>query len=183
VSHIRTLNKTTKNGLPFSIRTAASDDAAAMLAYIKNVSAETPFFLMEADEFNLSEEQERAWIQEHADRHGWLALEAEAAGEVIGVLSAENGLHRRTAHRCIFGISTARPWRGVGVGTALLDAFLQWAEAHLLIEKVDMEVFATNEMAIRFYKKLGFVEEGVKRREVKLGEDRYVDLISMGRFV
>jgi ribosomal protein S18 acetylase RimI-like enzyme len=43
------------------------------------------------------------------------------------------------------------------VGTALLRTLLEWAEANPLIEKFGMEVVATNETAIRLYRKLGFV--------------------------
>jgi RimJ/RimL family protein N-acetyltransferase len=45
------------------------------------------------------------------------------------------------------------------VGTALLQALLEWAESSPVIEKVCLDVFATNEPAIRLYKNLGFIEE------------------------
>jgi len=69
------------------------------------------------------------------------------------------------------------------VGTALLQRLLKWAEANPIIEKVALEVFATNDSAIRLYKKLGFIEQGVARKEVKLGPGRHVDVLSMYRFV
>jgi RimJ/RimL family protein N-acetyltransferase len=46
-----------------------------------------------------------------------------------------------------------------------------------------LAVFATNARAIGLYRKLGFVEEGRRPREVKFGADQYVDDILMYRFV
>ena len=57
-----------------------------------------------------------------------------------------------------------------------------WAEAHPVIEKLCLAVFATNEPAIGLYRKLGFVEEGRRPREVKLAPNQYVDDICMYRF-
>jgi RimJ/RimL family protein N-acetyltransferase len=74
-------------------------------------------------------------------------------------------------------------WRGRGIGTALLRTLLDWAESNPIIEKICLEVFATNENAIRLYKKLGFVEQGVGTKEVKLGPGQYVDVLWMCRFV
>ena len=76
-----------------------------------------------------------------------------------------------------------KDWRGQGVGTALLETFLQWAAENPLIEKISLDVFATNEKAIGLYKKLGFIEAGLKPREIKRGPGQYVDALSMFRFV
>jgi RimJ/RimL family protein N-acetyltransferase len=71
----------------------------------------------------------------------------------------------------------------MGIGTALLQTLIDWAEANPLIEKIGMAVFANNERAIRLYRKLGFVEEGRRPREMKLGPGWYVDDVLMYRFV
>ena len=154
-----------------------------MLDYVRSVARETPFFLIEADEFDFPEEQERKWIQDHLDRPGWLVLVAEVSGTPIGLVSVENGPHRRVAHRSTFGVSVAEPWRGQGVGTALLETLLEWATANPLIEKIGMDVFSSNETAIRLYRKMGFSEEGFKPKEIKIGREQYVDVVSMYRFV
>ena len=65
----------------------------------------------------------------------------------------------------------------------MLETLLEWAEASPLIEKVGLSVFATNADAIRLYRWLGFVEEGRRAKEIKLGPNRYVDEVLMGRFV
>ncbi|MFD1427841.1 GNAT family N-acetyltransferase [Kroppenstedtia sanguinis] len=85
-----------------------------------------------------------------------------------------------TSHTGFFGMSVSQPWRGRGVGSALLQTLLDWAETHPTIEKVCLEVFADNDRAISLYHRLGFQEEGRWNRQVKTGEGKYVDLLQMG---
>jgi RimJ/RimL family protein N-acetyltransferase len=174
---------TARSGQEFVVRSAQPEDAAALLVYIRAVAGETEFFVLEPDEFPATEEEERKWIQDHLDSPGKLLLLAETAGAIIGNVSFENGPQRRITHRGSLGISVVREWRGQGVGTALLRTLLEWAEASPLIEKVGLEVFATNREAIRLYKGLGFVGEGRRLRDIKLGSGQYVDTVGMYRFV
>ena len=174
---------TARSGQEFVVRSAQSEDAAALLAYIRPVAQETEFFVLEPDEFPATQEQERKWIQDHLDDPGKIVLLAETAGAIIGNVSFENGPYRRIAHRGSLGIAVVGEWRGRGVGTALLQTLLEWAEASPLIEKVGLEVFATNETAIRLYKRLGFVEEGRRFKDIKRGPGDYVDTVAMYWFV
>jgi RimJ/RimL family protein N-acetyltransferase len=52
-----------------------------------------------------------------------------------------------------------------------------------IIEKVSLDVFATNHGAIRLYKRLGFVKEGLRPKEIKFGPGRYADGLTMYKFV
>ena len=108
-------------------------------------------------------------------------LPAEVLGAVVGCLSFDNGSYRRIAHRGSLAVSVRENWRGQGIGTAMLQALLDWAEANPLIEKIGLSVFANNVDAIRLYERLGFVEEGRQPREMKLGPGEYVDNILMYR--
>ncbi len=174
---------TTKTGEWITIRCAQADDAADLLVYIRSVAQETRFFVIQPEEFPSGEEQERQWIQQHVDHPGKLALVAEVPGAVIGSLSFENGPYKRTSHNGTLGVSVRQDWRGKGIGTAMLEALLEWAEASPLMEKVGLGVFSSNAEAIRLYRRLGFVEEGRRARAVKLGPGVYMDEVLMARFV
>ena len=182
MASIPTQSFTDRTGQEFVIRTPEVEDSAAMLAYVTSVAAETEFFVIEPDELP-DQDEERKWIQERLDHPGKILLLAIASGTIIGSLGFENGRFRRIAHRGSFGIGVRKQWRGRGIGTALLRTFLDWAEANPVIEKVCLEVFATNERAIRLYKKLGFAEQGFGSKEVKRGPGEYVDVVWMYRFV
>jgi len=50
------------------------------------------------------------------------------------------------------------------------------------LERIELEVFASNAPAIKLYEKVGFVVEGVKQKARKL-DDIYDDLIEMALFI
>ena len=56
-------------------------------------------------------------------------------------------------------MAVARPWRGRGVGSALLATAIEKAHGEGL-HKLSLEVFPHNDAAIALYRKFGFVEEG-----------------------
>lgn len=123
-------------------------------------------------------------IQRHnLDHPGKLLLLAEASGTIIGSLSLENGRFRRIAYRGSFGVGVRKEWRGRDIASALLRTLLDWAEANPIIEKICLDVFATHENAIRLYRKLGFVEQGLGSKEVKRSPGQYIDVVWMCRFV
>ena len=168
----------TKDGGSAVIRSAAEADAPALLALTRSVLEERGFMVTAPDEFVMTEETEREWIQQHRRRRRWLAIVAVADGEVVGVLNFKNGHRRRLAHHGV-----AHDWRGRGLGDALLVALLDWAEENRSLEKVSLAVLSTNAPAIALYRKHGFVEEGRRVREVKYTDGTYADDILMCRFI
>lgn len=183
MASIKTKILTDRTDEQFTIRTAQSEDAEAILAYIRPVAEETEFFVIEPDEFPHTVEEEQVWIQDHVDHPGKILLLAEANGTIIGSVTFEAGTFRRIAHRGSLGISIADKWRGRGIGMALLQSLLDWATASPDIEKVCLDTFASNLRAIGLYRKLGFTEEGRRIKDIKRGSDEYIDTISMYRFV
>ena len=67
--------------------------------------------------------------------------------------------------------------RGQGLGARLAVETIAVARGRRL-ERIELEVFASNERAIALYRKLGFVVEGIKRRGRKL-DGQYDDNIIM----
>jgi RimJ/RimL family protein N-acetyltransferase len=101
-------------------------------------------------------------------------LTAEAEGETVGSLGIEpkGGVG-------YLGMMVAAPWRGQGVGDALLVAALAWArEAGL--HKLTLEVFPHNEAAIGLYRKHGFAQEGYLRRHERRASGELWDVVVMG---
>ena len=64
-----------------------------------------------------------------------------------------------------------------GIGSALMAEALKWARS-AGITKVELEVFPHNEPAIALYRKLGFEEEGRRRKRYLIG-GHYVDAVLM----
>lgn len=70
----------------------------------------------------------------------------------------------------------ARPHHSV---VTLLHELLSWACATPRVDKVELQVRASNTRAIALYRGLGFVEEGRETRLLELGPGIYVDDVYM----
>ena len=70
-------------------------------------------------------------------------------------------------------------YQGLGIGKQLIETLLDWARNNKQIEKVVLQVFATNGRAIDLYRTMGFVEEGRHIKAIKQPDGTYVDVIQM----
>lgn len=78
------------------------------------------------------------------------------------------------------GMGVLSGYRGRGAGERLITQTLNAARA-MGLERIELEVFASNTPAIRLYEKVGFVVEGVKKRARKL-DGAYDDIVEMALF-
>jgi len=83
-----------------------------------------------------------------------------------------------TAHIGRLGMGLLASHRGRGLGRRLAEATLQRARERGL-QKIELEVFASNQAAIALYHKLGFVEEG-RRRRGRMVDGASDDVVQMG---
>ena len=103
---------------------------------------------------------------------------AVAAGDFVGSLHVDAtrfGVGE-------LGMGVARPWRGRGVGSALLIAAIEKARGDGL-HKLSLEVFPHNEAAIALYRKFGFLEEGRRVKHYRRANGELWDSIVMGLFL
>jgi ribosomal protein S18 acetylase RimI-like enzyme len=103
------------------------------------------------------------------------SLVAVADGEIVGslhVLASRFGFGE-------MGMAVAREWRGRGVGTALMEAAIEWARERGL-HKLSLSVFPHNAAAIALYRKFGFVEEGRRVKHFRRSSGELWDAIEMG---
>ena len=102
-------------------------------------------------------------------------LVAVADGEVVGSIHVEKS-------RFGFGevgMAILREWRGRGVGSALLEAGVDWARDQGL-HKLSLSVFPHNTAAIALYRKYGFVDEGRRVKQIRRASGELWDSIDMG---
>lgn len=131
-----------------------------------------------------SEEQWRQRLQEGAQQGNGrvdMSLVALRGEELVG----SAGLHAvgpalRRRHAASMGISVAAHAQGQGVGGALMQALLDYADNWAQILRMELTVYADNETAIRLYQRHGFVIEG-RMPAYALRNGQYVETLAMGR--
>jgi RimJ/RimL family protein N-acetyltransferase len=102
-------------------------------------------------------------------------------GRVVGWCDTMPGdPNQGTAQIGRLGMGVIQSHRGRGLGRRLAEATLQRARERGF-EKIELGVFSSNAVAIALYQKLGFVEEGRKRRARKV-DGTYDDLVLMALF-
>jgi RimJ/RimL family protein N-acetyltransferase len=74
------------------------------------------------------------------------------------------------------GLDVLPDLRGLGHGTAIYRAILEYCFLELNCHRTWLQVLVTNERALRLYKKLGFQREGVLRKAV-FRHGKYVDYV------
>lgn len=172
-----------KNGTHVVLRCAVEDDAQAILELNQLLHSDGDGQVRLLEEYSATSQDERKTLRSYRDNPNWVYIVAEKDGEIIGSVHFKNGPISRLAHRGVLGIGIAPKFRSLGVGSKLLEQLIEWAETNRLIDKVSLAVVANNTRAIALYKKMGFLEEGRRVREVKYGDNIYKDDILMYRFV
>ena len=170
-------------GATVLIRSATEADAPALIALDLEVVAAGVGTIYEPGEVNEDVEARRRKVRRLLDAPRSHLIVAEHGGRVIGEASFRAGHSRRTHHHGLLGLSVAAAWRNRGVGRALMTALIGWCRDHPDIERVCLWVFSNNEPALALYRSLGFVEEGRRVREIRLGPGKYCDDLVMALFV
>jgi putative acetyltransferase len=80
----------------------------------------------------------------------------------------------------LLGLSVAPKAQGQGVGRALMQALVDWADRWGQVLRLELNVYTDNERAIALYRSFGFEIEGT-HRAYALRDGKYVDSHSMAR--
>jgi RimJ/RimL family protein N-acetyltransferase len=168
------------DGRQVVIRRATPDDAAEALAYLSMVGGETANLTFGPEGPGLSEPEEREYLGRVAGSDNSLAIFAIVDGRFVGSLTFDGGRRERLRHVGEFGISVARAYAGLGIGRALIEYMLEWAQSSGVVRKINLKVRVDNEAAIRLYRGMGWVEEGRTTRDTLI-DGTFNDCLFMGR--
>ena len=160
-----------------TVRPAEPADAPALVALGKAVGSEPEGWLITRNSWR-GVGDERRYIRA-LRRHGGAAVYvAESAdGGLVGRLSIARDAHPASSHVADLGLMVAASHRRRGIGWALLEQAVRWAE-EADVTKLELHVFPHNTPAIALYERFGFVREGYRRGHYRRG-DELVDAILM----
>lgn len=119
----------------------------------------------------------RGFVRETREDGGVVLVAVDAAGTVVGWCDVQRRGREGFRHVGRLGIGMVPEVRGRGLGRRLISQAVQAAREQGM-ERIELEVFASNTRAIALYESAGFVHEGRKRRVRKL-DGRYDDDILM----
>lgn len=127
-----------------------------------------------------SPENEKIWLKgniESVKKHKAVFLVAENNGMIIGTASINLDIWRKN-HIGDFAISIRKDYRGIGIGSYLIEKIIKLVKKELKPKFIRLSVFATNKPAIILYKKYGFKEIARIPKQIKY-KGKLIDEIIM----
>lgn len=172
-----------RDGTLAKFRNLRPEDAAQTIAAMKKLYGETDFLARCPDEFDLSIQQEEAWIEGRVSDQRSLMLGAFIGSEEAGFADLYPlGSSRKTRHRGEISIAILRRWQSRGLGRAMLETLISLAP-DLGYTQLELQVSEQNSIALGLYSNLGFTETGRFPRAFRLNDGSFADLIQMVRFL
>ncbi|GAA0316502.1 GNAT family N-acetyltransferase [Streptomyces turgidiscabies] len=149
-----------------TVRPARADDLPGLVASSTGLFAEDAGTRDPGVDANWPREHAAASFAAALDDPARLVLTAEHAGTVVGHLMGS--LTEPTAMRpvkaaTLMSVYVRPEHRGSGAGARLVEAFVRWA-AEQGAEHAEVNAYAANTAAIRFYERGGFAPQSVKLR-------------------
>ncbi len=148
-----------------TVRSPRIEEAASVLAAAREAFATSDYTLTKIDEFSITLAQEEEFVNGlNAHPRQLMLIATDAADPLqppIGIcVLKQNTTRRKLRHSVELGMSVISRYRSRAVGTALLTACVQWAEAQPDLKLITLDVYAINEPGLRLYRRLGFIECG-----------------------
>jgi RimJ/RimL family protein N-acetyltransferase len=160
----------------FVIRRAHPRDAAALVELAQEIAAEPEGWLISDGGWRTAAD-ERRYLKAIRRYRDAAVFVAEADDEIVGRMSLGRDPHPASRHVADLGLMVAAGARRQGIGRALLEQAVAWAQ-EVGVRKLELHVFPHNDAAIALYDGFGFEREGYRKAHYRRGRD-FVDAILM----
>jgi len=145
-----------KNGANAAISFLGTKDSVRELRQYINTLVDEDTYLLVDRKVSLREEAEWKKGQIAMRRKGdGYVLVARVGGKLAGTASARRGIGKERDN-IFLGIALLKPFRGIGLGEALMRTNIAVAKGLFAPKNIWLCVFAPNKTAMGLYKKLGF---------------------------
>lgn len=162
--------------MSLTIRHANLDDAHT-IAETERAIAQQPFIFC-SQPSELTDENVVKTITAFGKEKTGVYLVAECKGQIVGHAFLKLLPLQSLRHVADLNLAVHPGWQKKGIGTKLLEQIMAWAKNGGL-EKIILNVRASNSPAISLYKKMGFQEEARLKNQIKV-RGHYCDDLIMG---
>lgn len=137
-----------------AIRLPNAADAQALLALLERLQQESDTFSLADADDPISAAQEAEQLEQIKQSPVHLLLVASLGDQLLGVLSVAPTPQGNVGE---LGIAVEKEYWHLGIGTALVDEALYWADTASDLQALGLIVQTRNVPAVRLYQKMGFV--------------------------
>ncbi|MGE6537464.1 N-acetyltransferase family protein [Bacillus luti] len=167
------------------IRLAKEVDTESIMDIRKEIilsESTTKFFIVSPNQLPNDIDSEKEKIRKSNEK-GNLYIVYEVDSKVVGFLLFNRYELERLRHAGTMGMGIREAYCNQGIGTKLIEFLISWAKEQRGLEKICLGVVSINDRAIKVYKRMGFVEEGRQRKQIKYEDGLYGDDVLMGFYI
>lgn len=164
----------TTEDVDVTIRPARQEDLSGIVGAMRQVVEEMTYIEAESVADELDHEEV---LLRHNEFESRMFFVATVEDDVVGWAHMHLPNLEKLDHTAELTVGVLEEYRGMGIGSQLLDRALAWARANDL-EKVYQSVPSTNGDAIEFFETRGWQTEAVRENHYKLDDD-YIDEVMM----
>ena len=169
-----------KNGADAVLKSVGEGEADQVIAFINKVCSETDFVALTPQEASaLNKKQQQEVIANYDKAKKGIMLAAYVGGEMVANCTVTAPAYVKESHRAELELTVCTAFRNNGIGSALLNSALDFAQK-VGYEQIELNAVTQNLEALLLCKKFGFDAVGSFPRAVKLADGQYRDYI---RFV
>jgi RimJ/RimL family protein N-acetyltransferase len=150
---------TLKNGKEATFRSPRKEDAAELLAYLRQTAGETDFLLRDPEEITMTVEQEETFIERINQSENNYMIICLVDGKHAGNCSLQLNVKRKVRHRGEVAIALVKEFWGMGIGTFMFEEMIRLAREHGKTQ-LELGMVDGNERGLALYSKMGFREYG-----------------------
>jgi len=176
--------RTLRDGRAVRFLKLLPEHAPAYRDYMLSVSGESPWSGMVPEEVRSVEEQRELFAKPDEQGLTWRLGVCDESGElVVGDCSMSRSDRVKFGHVARLGIGIREGWRGAGLGRMMMEAAIEAARKDPAVLRLELLVFAKNEIARNLYRSVGFIEEGANVRSVRQPDGSFDDDVNMAMWV
>lgn len=158
------------------------NESQKMTSVIEKLSDESNYYPFTSVDYGVDDERQKKFIEKMNNTQNCYLLGAYDLNHIAGIVYLYGGSKARTYHSTMLGIGVLEKYKSQGIGKTLIKNAINYAYECDVIGKINVQVVKENVRAINFYKKNGFLIEGIEKRGLFI-DGEFFDLINMGFIV
>lgn len=163
------------------VREIERSDCQNLIALFKALDRETEFMLYEPGERDFSKSNQDSIINSFLNSPSKTMLISENSKELTGFIAGVGGKTQRTKHALYIAVGIKQAFTGQNLGATFFEIIEGWAKKNEF-HRLELTVMEHNKRAIKLYKSLGFIEEGIKHHSIKLNSG-FINELSMYKLI
>ncbi len=163
------------------IRLAKKEDAEKYLYFLKQLDAETSYMLFEKHERETDIKQQAVMLERMMNSCDEKMFIAEIDHKIVGFIVLFRKPFHKVRHCFQLVIGILKCAQGKNIAFELYKNAENWAIGQGA-KRIEFTVVSENLRAIAFYQKLGFEQEGIRKKSMQIG-GKWTDEWYMGKLI